>query len=68
MYDIYNKSDGRSCDVWSYEPAERWTVKRQPKGKAKEAIGVQLTHEQVKRLDDKDVQKQYKRYVTYVGA
>ena len=26
-------------------------------GKAKEAIGVQLTHEQVKRLSDKDVQK-----------
>ena len=26
-------------------------------GKSKEAIGVQLTHEQVKRLSDKDVQK-----------
>ena len=26
-------------------------------GKSKEAIGVQLTHDQVKRLSDKDVQK-----------
>ena len=31
-------------------------------GKSKEAIGVQLTHEQVKRLSDKDVQKYSKRY------
>ena len=30
-------------------------------GKSKEAIGVQLTHEQVKRLSDKDVEKYYKR-------
>ena len=37
-------------------------------GRAKEAIGVQLTHEQVKRLSDKDVQKYAKRYETYVGA
>ena len=37
-------------------------------GKAKDAIGVQLTHEQVKRLSDKDVQKYAKRYETYVGA
>ena len=37
-------------------------------GKAKEAIGVQLTHEQVKRLSDKDVQKYIKRYETYVGS
>jgi len=37
-------------------------------GKCKEAIGVALTHEQVKRLDDKDVIKHYKRYETYVGA
>jgi len=37
-------------------------------GKAKEAIGVQLTHEQVKRLSDKDVEKRYKRYETYVGS
>ena len=37
-------------------------------GKAKEAIGVQLTHDQVKRLSDKDVQKYVKRYETYVGA
>jgi len=37
-------------------------------GKAKEAIGVQLTHEQVKRLSDKDVEKFIKRYETYVGS
>jgi len=30
-------------------------------GKAKEAIGVQLTHQQVKRLSDKDVEKYTKR-------
>ena len=35
-------------------------------GKCKEAIGVNLTHEQVRRLDDKDVMKHYKRYETYV--
>ena len=37
-------------------------------GKCKEAIGVNLTHEQVRQLDDKDVMKHYKRYETYVGA
>jgi len=37
-------------------------------GKAKEAIGVQLTHGQVKRLSDKDVEKYTKRYQTYVGS
>jgi len=37
-------------------------------GKAKEAIGVQLTHEQVKRLSDKVVEKYTKRYETYVGS
>ena len=37
-------------------------------GKAKEAIGVQLTHEQVKRLSDKDVEKYTKRYETYMGS
>ena len=38
-------------------------------GKAKEAIGVQLTHEQVKRLSDKEyVEKYIKRYETYVGS
>jgi len=37
-------------------------------GKAKETIGVQLTHEQVKRLSDKDVEKYTKRYEAYVGA
>ena len=37
-------------------------------GKAKEAIGRDLTHKEVKRLTGKDVQKYYKRYETYVGA
>ena len=37
-------------------------------GKCKEAIGVNLTHDQVKRLDDKDVIRHYKRYETYIGA
>jgi len=37
-------------------------------GKAKEAIGVQLTHEQVKRLSDKEVEKFTKCYETYVGS
>ena len=37
-------------------------------GKAKEAIGVQLTHEQVKRLSDKEVEKFTKRYETHVGS
>ena len=35
-------------------------------GKSKEAIGVQLTHYQVKRLSDKDVQKYFKRYEAYI--
>ena len=37
-------------------------------GKCKEEIGVNLTHEQVRRLDEKEVMKYYKRYETYVGA
>ena len=37
-------------------------------GKCKEAIGVNLTHEQVKRLEDKDVMKYCKRHEAYVGA
>lgn len=37
-------------------------------GKAQEAIGVKLTHEQVKRLSDKDVEKYAQRYETYVGS
>ena len=36
-------------------------------GKTKEAIGVQLTHDQVKCLSDKDVQKYFKRYEAYIG-
>ena len=36
-------------------------------GKSKEAIGVQLTHDQVKRLSNKDVQKYSKRYEAYIG-
>ena len=37
-------------------------------GKCKEAIGVNLTHEQVRRLEDKDVMRHYKRYESHVGA
>ena len=37
-------------------------------GKCKEAIGVNLRHEQVMRLEDKDVMRHLKRYETYVGA
>ena len=37
-------------------------------GKCKEAIRVNLTHEQVRRLEEKDVMKHYKKYETYVGA
>ena len=37
-------------------------------GKCKETIGVNLTHEQVRRLEDKDVMRHYKRYEAYVGA
>ena len=37
-------------------------------GKAKEAIGMQLTYEQVKWLSDKDIEKYYKRYRSFVGA
>ena len=36
-------------------------------GKSKEAIGVQLTRDQVKRLSDKEVQKYSKRYEDYIG-
>ena len=31
-------------------------------GKCKEAIGVNLTHDQVRRLEDKDVMRHYKKY------
>ena len=37
-------------------------------GKCKEAIGVNLTHKQVSRLEDKDVMRYNKRYETYVGT
>ena len=37
-------------------------------GKCKEAIAVNRTHEQVRRLEDKDAMRHYKRYETYVGA
>ena len=37
-------------------------------GKCKEAIGVNLTHEQVRRLDDKDVIRHCKRYEAHVGS
>ena len=37
-------------------------------GKSKKAIGVQLTHVQVKRLSDKDVQKYSKRYEALIDS
>ena len=37
-------------------------------GKCKETIGVCLSQDQVKRLDDKDVLKYHKRYQSYVGG
>ena len=37
-------------------------------GRCKESIGVNLTHEQVKRLEDKDVMKYSKRLEAYVGT
>ena len=37
-------------------------------GKAKKAIGVQLTHDQVKRLSDKEVEKYNKRQEAYIGS
>ena len=37
-------------------------------GKAKEAVGVQLTHDQVKRLSDKDVEKYQKRQEAYISS
>ena len=37
-------------------------------GRCKDAIGTNLTHEQVRRLEDKDVMKYSKRYEAYVGA
>ena len=37
-------------------------------GRCKESIGVNLTHEQVKRLEDKDVMKYSKKLEAYVGA
>ena len=37
-------------------------------GRCKESIGVDLTHEQVGRLEDKDVMKYSKRLESYVGA
>ena len=37
-------------------------------GKCKETIGVRLSQDDVKRLDDKDVLKYHKRYESYVGG
>jgi len=37
-------------------------------GKCKEAVRVNLTLDQVERLEDKDVMKHHKRYETYVDA
>ena len=37
-------------------------------GKAKEVVGVELTHNQVKRLSDKEVEKYHKRQEAYIGS
>ena len=37
-------------------------------GKSNEAFGTQLTHEQVKRLTDKEGKKFYKRHEAYLGS
>ena len=37
-------------------------------GKCQEEIGVNLTHEQVRRLEDNDVMRHHKRYEAYVGS
>ena len=37
-------------------------------GKAKEVVGAQLTHDQVKRLSDKEVEKYHKRQEAYIGS
>ena len=37
-------------------------------GRCKEAIGTNMTQDKVKRLDEKEVIKYYKRYETYVGS
>ena len=37
-------------------------------GKAKEVVGVNLTHDQVKRLSDKEVEKYHKRQEAYIGS
>ena len=36
--------------------------------RAQEAIGVQFTQEQVKKLEPKELEKYYKRYETYEGT
>ena len=37
-------------------------------GRCKESIGTNLTHEQVRRLEDKDVMKYSKRHEAFIGA
>lgn len=37
-------------------------------GKSKEALGEQLTHEQLKKMSDKSVKKLQKRYEAWVGS
>ena len=60
--------------VYLVTPANEIPAKREKlailvsTGKDKEVIGVQLTHEQVKRLSDKDVEKYSKRQQAYIGS
>ena len=37
-------------------------------GRCEKSIGVNLTHEQVRRLENKDVKKYSERYEAYIGA
>ena len=58
----------KSCSCWTNIPAQREKLAvLVSTRKSKEAISVQLTHDQVKCLSDKDVQKYSKRYEAYIG-
>ena len=53
------------CDIPALRERLAVLVSR---GKAKETIGVQPSHKQVKRLSEKEVEKYAKRYQAYVGS
>ena len=74
MEEVMNLLEAEPASLTAAEPGPDILAHREQlailvsTGKCKEAIGVNLTHDQVKKLDDKDVIKHYKRYETYVGA